>query len=119
MHFPSTTLFRSWSDIVSSADPLPIGPLSVTAQYRAVVQSGSCPTENSAAATVQVDPTTVAGSASATLSAICNGSSTTITLSGQTGAIVKWQSSPDGSTWSDIVSSDKQRTTGKLSVTTQ
>ncbi|HEY0677289.1 MAG TPA: T9SS type A sorting domain-containing protein, partial [Chitinophagaceae bacterium] len=82
-------------------------------------QSGACLEQNSAATTVVVDPTTVGGSTAAGTSPICSGSSTNITLSGNTGAIVKWQYSTDGSTWNDIASTANPLNTGALTTTTQ
>jgi len=66
--------------------------LNATTYYRAVVQSGNCSTANSSVATITV--TSSGGgttSGSATLCSATN--STTLTLSGYSGTIVKWQSS--------------------------
>ncbi len=53
-------------------------------------------------ASIQVDPTAVGGTATATSTNLCTNTSTTISLSGNTGTI-QWQSSPDGSTsWTNI-----------------
>ncbi|HEY0680490.1 MAG TPA: SdrD B-like domain-containing protein, partial [Chitinophagaceae bacterium] len=109
----------TWNDIASTANPLNTGALTTTTQFRAVVQSGACAAQNSSAATVTVDPTTVGGSTAAGTSPICSGSSTNITLSGNTGAIVKWQYSTDGSTWNDIASTANPLNTGALTTTTQ
>src|SRR5262249_2260164 len=52
-------------------------------------------------------------------STVCSGSGTTIQLSGQTGAVIKWQASTDGgNSWSDIVSSDSSLDTDVLTQTT-
>ena len=53
--------------------------------------------------------------------AICTGSpSGQLTLSGQTGTVVKWQSSVDsGATWADIVNTATTYTSGALTQTTQ
>ncbi|HEX6181403.1 MAG TPA: SdrD B-like domain-containing protein, partial [Chitinophagaceae bacterium] len=109
----------TWNDIVSTDNPLNTGALTTTTQFRAVVQSGACNAQNSVPATVNVDAATVGGSAAAAVSPICSGSSTTVSLTGNTGAIVKWQWSTDGSTWNDIVSTDNPYNTGALTTTTQ
>ena len=108
----------TWSDIVSTANPYSTGPLSATIYYRAIVQSGNCPATNSTSAQVSVSPTSVGGTAVPTTATICSGNGTTITLSGQTGAIVKWQSSTNNATWLDIVSTANPYSTGSLTATT-
>ena len=70
----------------------------------------------SAPASLTVNPTSVGGTASPTAGEVCTGSGTTITLAGNTGSIVKWQSSPDNSIWSDIISTANPYTTGSLTV---
>jgi hypothetical protein len=85
-----------------------------------VTPSNSCATGSASSLAVTVSAAPVGGIASASDSPICSGSSATISLSGQTGSIVKWQSSTDGgATWSDIVSTANPLPTGALSVTTQ
>src|SRR2546426_3461645 len=49
-----------------------------------------------ATATINQPSATLAGSASATAASVCSGTGTTISLSGQTATIVKWQSSLNG-----------------------
>ncbi|PLW93298.1 MAG: hypothetical protein C0592_06465, partial [Marinilabiliales bacterium] len=85
-----------------------------TYQFRVVVSSGICPSVNSTSATIVVDPATVAGTVSGPNSNICLGSSTgTMTLSGHTGSVLKWQVSANGgATWTDIAN-----TTTTLSIT--
>ena len=69
--------------------------ITTTTKYRAVVKSGTCASANSAAATITIDPATVAGSVTADAT-VCSGSNgATLTLAGHTGSIVKWQSSTD------------------------
>jgi gliding motility-associated-like protein len=53
------------------------------------------------AITVTVSPTSVAGTASATASTICSGTSASLSLTGNTGS-VQWQSSANNSTWTNI-----------------
>ncbi|MBK9043460.1 MAG: hypothetical protein IPN97_09775 [Saprospiraceae bacterium] len=66
--------------------------LSLTTYYRAVVTSGACTSANSTTAAVLVSPISVGGTATATASPICSGSSTTVNVSGNTGTI-QWQQS--------------------------
>ena len=93
---------------------LSTGSLTQKTWYRATVTSGVCSSANSSVATVDVSPTSVGGTATATLTTVCTGSGTTITLTGYTGTI-QWYSSTDGSTYS-IVSGQTSATlsTGNL-----
>ena len=68
--------------------------------------------------TATVNPGSVGGTATPAANPICNGTSTTITLAGQTGTIVKWQSSADNSIWADLASTNNPYSTGNLSATT-
>jgi gliding motility-associated-like protein len=61
-------------------------------EYRAVVQSGVCPSANSDAFTITVDPTSVAGSVTASQTICEGGIPANITLSGFTGQI-QWERS--------------------------
>ena len=69
--------------------------LTQTTKYRAVVQNGVCTVANSSPATITVNNATVAGSVTADAT-VCTGSNSgTLTLSGHTGNIVRWESSID------------------------
>ena len=110
----------SWSDIASSAgDTYTAANLTATTQFRAVVKSGLCNQAYSDPVTVTVDPVSVAGSVSGG-SVICSGStSALLTLSGHNGTILKWQSSTNGTSWTDIENTETTYTSGALTVTTQ
>ncbi len=99
----------SWTDIANTAITYSESPASAgTWQYRAVVQSGTCATANSASTSITVNPVSVGGSVSGTLTEICVGSSVgTLTLTGYTGTITKWQKSNNGgTTWTDIANTN-------------
>ena len=109
------------SDIVNATNSLTASNLTTTTYYRAVVQSGACATANSNVVTVTVLP----GSAGGTISGdttLCSGTnSATLTLSGQTGSVVKWQSSTTSdfsSNVSDIVNATNSLTASNLTTTT-
>jgi fibronectin-binding autotransporter adhesin len=88
-------------------------------QYRVIV-SGCSQSVTSTPSILTVNPTSVGGTATATSSSVYAGNGTTISLSGQTGSIVKWQSSTDaGLNWTDIASIDNPLSTGNLSATTE
>ncbi|STO14289.1 Uncharacterised protein [Flavobacterium hibernum] len=69
-----------------------------TYQYRCVVTGICLPALNSNAATLTVNPATVGGTiaSSAPTNSLCTAAnSTTLTLSGQTGTVLRWESSTD------------------------
>ncbi|NCA19550.1 MAG: hypothetical protein EBS86_00205, partial [Crocinitomicaceae bacterium] len=67
--------------------------LTATTYYRAVITSGVCSAMTSSIATVTVNPTSVGGSISGNATVCAGTNNTTLTLTGNTGAITKWQSS--------------------------
>jgi hypothetical protein len=85
--------FSSPTNISNTTTGLTPGNLTQTTYYRAVVQSGADAPTFSTTATVTVDPASVGGSVAGSTTVIAGGNSTNLTLSGQTGSVVKWQSS--------------------------
>jgi hypothetical protein len=69
---------------------------------------------------VVVSPTTVGGTLTATTTSLCTGVGTSVlTLSGETGAILEWQSSLDGSSWGTYTTTvTNSITVGPLTQTT-
>lgn len=67
------------------------------------VSDANCTGNASGSAIITVDPTSVGGTAAASNSTICSGSSSSITLSGHTGTI-QWQQSNNGTdSWINVV----------------
>lgn len=116
----SVAPFTSWNGIVNTSTTLSVGSISQTTQYRAVVQSGVCEPDNSDAAVITVNPTSVGGTISGN-NAICAGSSPgVLTLSGQTGNIVRWESAvAPFSSWNSITNTATTYSPGILAVTTR
>ena len=85
----------AWTDITNTTTTQAYTNLTVTTAYRAVIQSGVCSTTNSGTATITIDPVTVGGSISSAATECYGSNSATLTLSGHTGSIVKWQYSED------------------------
>jgi len=74
------------------------GNLTATSTIYCAITCDGTSTENSNTITITVNPATIAGSVTGG-SAICSGgNSGVLTISGYTGTIVRWESSPDGST---------------------
>jgi gliding motility-associated-like protein len=94
----------TWISISNTSTSQSYNNLTVPTRYRAQVQNGACTPAYSAEASIAIDPATVAGSVSGTAT-VCSGSNSgNVTSTGRTGSILKWQSSPDGITWTDIAS---------------
>jgi len=116
----SVAPFTSWTDILNTATTYTSGVLTETTQYRAVIQSGSCPVIYSDSTTVTISPVTVGGTVSGGTTICSGGTSDILTLSGQTGTVVKWQSSVSPfTTWTDILNTTVTYTSGNLTQTTQ
>ena len=85
-------------------------------QYQAILQSGTCTAVQSNAATLNVSATTNGGTL-ASSNTICSGSNSgLLTLTGYTGDIARWESSPNGtSNWTTINNTTPSYTSGALS----
>uniref|UniRef100_A0AB33KSZ5 PA14 domain-containing protein n=1 Tax=Tenacibaculum sp. Pbs-1 TaxID=3238748 RepID=A0AB33KSZ5_9FLAO len=116
----STDNFTTDTDIANTTTTLTATNLTTTTQYRAIVQSGACTEATSATATITVDPTSVGGSIAGSTNVCTGTNSTTLTLSGQTGNIIRWESSTDNfTTDTDIANTTTTLTTTNLTTTTQ
>jgi hypothetical protein len=99
----STALTGTYTNIAGATLPTYTTPSSTaTKYYKAVVTSGNCASATTAAATVSVTAASKAGSIKGGNIRVCPGTnSTVLTLSGYVGTI-KWQSSTDNITYTDI-----------------
>jgi len=84
----------------------------------AITGSASCPPSTSTV-NITIDNPPVGGTATANPTQVCAGSGSTITLAGQSGTIVEWQSSTDGTNWTSIVNTTATLTIPSLTQTTQ
>lgn len=116
----STDGGNTWTNIPDSSTTHNYTNFTQDRLYRAVVQSGStCPTDTSDTASFTFDPVTIAGILSAS-DTVCPGiNNGTLTLSGSTGAILNWQSSTDGSSWTAISNTTVTETYSGLTQTTR
>ena len=92
---PSSTFASSITNIANTTTSLVVNNLTATTYYRAVVTSGTCISANSAVATVTVNPAPVGGSIAGGATVCTGTNSTTLTLSGHSGTIARWESSLD------------------------
>src|SRR5690606_8210141 len=80
-----------------------VGNLTANRYFRAVVTNAPCLAATSNTITVTVSPASVGGSITGGTTPICQGSATgTMTLSGHTGSVVKWQKRVNAGSWQDI-----------------
>jgi hypothetical protein len=116
----STNGGSTWSTISNTTTSQTYTNLTQTTQYQAVVMNGTCASANSAVATISVNAVSVGGTVSGSTT-VCTGSNSgTVTLSGQSGTIIKWQFSTNGgSTWTDIANTTTTQTYSNLTQTTQ
>ncbi len=112
--------FTSWDTIANTSSTYTSATLTQTTQFRAVVQSGVCSTANSSATTVSVDALSVGGSISGGGIVCAGATSGELTLIGNTGSVVRWESAVSPYTsWDTIVNTSNTYTSGALTQTTQ
>ncbi len=92
-----------WSMLGNTTNSYSITNLTTPTYYHLIVKSGICPPDTSNEVFVNVDAAPVGGSLSGATYYCGPGPATgTLTLTGQSGTIVKWESSTDGgSTWTN------------------
>ena len=118
VRWESTTDGSNWTGVANTSTTYAASNLTQTTTYRAVVQSGTCSEAVSSEATISVDPVSVGGSI-AGAATVCSGTnSTTLTLSGQTGDVVRWESTTDGSNWTSVANTSTTYAASNLTQTT-
>jgi hypothetical protein len=88
-NFATVTTINNFTNILMGGVPM-----TQSTCFRAVVQSGGCPSANSAPGCVTVLPNPVAGTLASNRT-ICEGTSTTLTLTGNTANVLRWETSTD------------------------
>lgn len=102
----SSTNGTNWTPIPNTTNNYTAQNLTATTQYAALVQNGvACKVDTSRFAIITVDPRSVAGRLNPANINYCLGEVTnhTIALTGNTGSVVNWQSSPDNSSWNGFI----------------
>lgn len=107
--------FNNAVDIANTTNTLTATNLITTTYYRAVVQSGGCAAVNSTSARITVQNSPKGGTLSGSATVCYGTNSTTLTLTGFTNTIQKWQSSPVNDFSSGVV--DIANTAATLTVT--
>ena|GEM_PF-1365202 len=85
--------FSNPAGLVGTTTTINAGVLTQTTCFRAVVKNGQCPEVTSAIITINVSPPTVPGTVT-TNQTLCPGvNGNNLTLTGQTGSVIRWESS--------------------------
>jgi gliding motility-associated-like protein len=108
----------TWNIILNTNDSLIDSNLVTTTMYRALVQNGGCTAAYSATATINVSAISVGGTVSGGVTVCASGNGGTLTLAGDTGSVVQWESSNDGITWSTILNTTHSNGFSNLTDTT-
>ena len=94
--------------------------LTDTTKYRAIITSGVCSSTTSNEVTITVDPTSVGGTLSSDTTVCLGVNSGTLTLAGNVGNIIGWESSTDNwATSTSIVNTTNTQAYTNLTVTTK
>lgn len=109
----------SWTPVANTTTSLTYTNLTQTTIYHAIVQSGVCGSAISGNATITVTPVSVGGTVNSNAS-VCSGTNGgTLTLTGHTGAVVRWEFSINGgASWTPIVNTTTTQTYTNLTQTT-
>ncbi|REE00535.1 PKD domain-containing protein [Marinoscillum furvescens] len=94
----STSASGPWTSLSHTGSSLAVTDLTATTYYRAIVANGVCSSDYSSIATVTVSPSTVGGTVSgATTLCASDNTDYTLSLSGHTGDVIRWERSLTGS----------------------
>ncbi len=90
-----------WLDMIITADSIEYDGLEETHSFRARIESGTCGSGLSGISTVTVSPATYTGVTTENVT-VCENHTGNIEVSGHTGDILYWESSPDKTNWTKI-----------------
>jgi gliding motility-associated-like protein len=109
----------SWTAINNTGNQYSYNNLNTTTWFRALVQNNVCASAYSNKVIITVDQPTAAGSLSGDATVCATSNNGTIALTGSTGNILQWETSPDnGSTWLAMANTNNQHTYHDLAATT-
>jgi hypothetical protein len=118
VRWESTTNGTTWNPVINTNSTYTAANLTQTTTYRAVVKSGECSETFSNDAMITVDPLSVGGTIAGATTVCAGTNSTTLTLSGYTGSIVRWESTTNGTTWNPVINTNATYTAANLTQTT-
>lgn len=109
----------TWTALGDNSNPLSQTNLTQTTSYRAIVASGTCPSEYSDTLEISVISNVNGGDLSPSLDSVCiSGNSGTINLSNQQGIIDHWESSTDLISWNTLANTSTSESYNNLTTTT-
>src|SRR5690554_1343501 len=116
----SSTDGISWNPIVTApVNTYNTGGLTASTYYRVSVVNGICPSNLSNEVYVQVQTDILTGTISGGVSTCAANASGVLTISGNTGSVIEWESSIDGGTnWTTIVNTSTTENYSNLAQTT-
>lgn len=115
----STDGGTTWSPIINTSTSLSYSNILSTTFYRALVKSGACSNDTSSVGIITVDQVSAGGIISSSDTVCKNSNSGTLTLSGYTGQVQRWEFSSDGGiTWLILGNSTTTQSYLNLSATT-
>lgn len=110
----------NWDPIANITTTQIYSNLTASTMYRASVTNGTCPAAYAAISTITVNPLTTGGSVAGTTTVCAGSNNGTLILTGNTGNIIRWQSSDDGgASWSNITNTSAIYNFSNLSATMQ
>ncbi len=116
----STDGGNQWNNISQTGNSYNYSGLTQTTSFRAHLRNGACNTVIGNTVTITVTPLSIGGNITGSGTICKSNNSGTLTLTGNTGSVVEWQSSTDGgNTWSVISNNTHDYTYTNISTTTQ
>ena len=109
----------TWSSLGNTSASYTYNNLTATTAYRVIVSNGTCGNDTSNSVTITVDPAVVGGTLSGTATVCASSNAGSITLSGETGSVVGWETSTDdGLTWTNLANLTNTQSYTDLATTT-
>ena len=108
---------NGWASINNTSSSLPYSAVTTTTQYRVLVGNGSCAQVYSSIATITVSPSTVGGNLTGD-GTFCSTAGGTLSLSGQVGTVIRWESN-NGSGWASIKNKSNSLPYSEITTTTE
>ena len=109
----------NWTRVAGAAESYTVTELDESARYRAVVQNGSCAPATTPPALLRADAPTIGGAVSGGVEVCAKELNENLTLTGQRGAVIRWESRAPGSSWQAIDNQSTEYFVTTLSATTE
>lgn len=118
-YWESSSDGTTWNPNPNTGDTLNTGSLTDSKYYRTIVKNGMCPSDTSNQVFIEIQPELNTGTINGGGSYCETNATGTLTISGNSGNVIKWQSSTnEGLNWSDISNASSTETFSNLSQST-